>query len=329
MDQKHADLICQTAGAQRITATELIQPLWSDYGRLLRLKLAGGQYPSVILKHIRLPRADQHPRGWNTDLSHQRKLRSYQVEAHWYQNFADRCDQHCAVPRCLAVFERDNETFLLLSDLHNDGFTRVKDRVDFNEIRLCLSWLAWLHATFITTETATKPQGLWPCGSYWHLDTRPDELAALTDKALQRAAPLIDQALKQCRFQTLIHGDAKLANFCFAENAVAAVDFQYVGGGCGIKDVAYFLGSCLSESECERLEQPLLDYYFGQLRQALSSKQPELDAAAIEREWRVLFDVAWADFHRFLKGWSPGHWKLNSYSEKLTRRVIERLVEAP
>jgi hypothetical protein len=32
--------------------------------------------------------------------------------------------------------------------------------------------------------------------------------------------------------------------------------------------------------------------------------------------------VAWADFHRFLKGWSPDHWKLSDYSERVTREVI-------
>ena len=93
--------------------------------------------------------------------------------------------------------------------------------------------------------------GLWECGSYWHLGTRPDELAALEDGPLKTTAPLIDQALRQSQFQTIIHGDAKLANFCFARHhntangsTVAAVDFQYVGAGCGIKDVTYFLGSC-------------------------------------------------------------------------------------
>ena len=43
----------------------------------------------------------------------------------------------------------------------------------------------------------------------------------------------------------------------------------------------------------------------------------------IENEWRDLFPFAWADFHRFLKGWSPSHWKINDYSEKITREVVE------
>jgi hypothetical protein len=89
--------------------------------------------------------------------------------------------------------------------------------------------------------------------------------------------------------------------------------------------VAYFIGSCLHEDECEALERPLLDYYFSRLGQRVTEKHPGVDTARLEGEWRELYGVAWADFHRFLKGWSPGHWKLNSYSEQLTLRVIERL----
>ena len=104
---------------------------------------------------------------------------------------------------------------------------------------------------------------------------------------------------------------------------VAAVDFQYVGGGCGMKDVAYFIGSCLAEEECERLESWLQDGYFAALKQALEDLHSAVDAEAMEEEWRALFPLAWTDFHRFLKGWSPGHWKLNAYSERLARGVIE------
>ena len=92
-----------------------------------------------------------------------------------------------------------------------------------------------------------------------------------------------------------------------------------------MKDLAYFVGSCLREEDCEALESTLLDHYFSMLALRVTEKFPTVEVTALEEEWRGLFDVAWADFHRFLKGWSPGHWKINGYSEKLTRRVIERL----
>jgi len=191
------------------------------------------------------------------------------------------------------------------------------------KLEACLQWLAHFHATFLHA----KPTDLWETGTYWHLETRLDELEALDDIPLKKAAPAIDAKLQAARFQTLVHGDAKLANFCFSEdgNRVAAVDFQYVGGGCGMKDLAYFLGSCLDENACEKQQSELLDFYFHHLRQALAEKQPNSQADAIESEWRALFPIAWTDFHRFLKGWSPGHWKINTYSERLARQVIASL----
>jgi len=338
--------IIAVTGATHITSVEPIQSLWSGYGEILRLHLKGGRHASVVLKHIKLPQPAEHPRGWNTDLSHQRKLKSYRVESAWYQDFASRCDVRCPLPKCLSLEQTETETFLLLSDLAAAGFSEVKTRVTQQDLLACLSWLAHFHARFLfrqplqalSDKTPQAPsvypqtEGLWQRGSYWHLDTRPDELAALDDGPLKAAAPLIDQALKQCQYQTLIHGDAKLANFCFAPNedlsstsSVAAVDFQYVGGGCGMQDVAYFLGSCLGENECETEETTLLDYYFGVLTKSVAEQHPQVNTAELEAEWRSLFDVAWADFHRFLKGWSPDHWKLNSYSERLTKQVIERL----
>jgi len=145
----------------------------------------------------------------------------------------------------------------------------------------------------------------------------------------------IDQRLRSARYQSFVHGDAKLANFCFSESGdleegvrVAAVDFQYVGGGCGMKDVAYFIGSCLYEADCERHESILLDYYFRQLKLSLKAHAIAVDTEAVEQEWRSLYPVAWTDFHRFVKGWSPGHWKIHGYSERIARQVVEQLNES-
>ena len=319
--------VLSATGAQSIDNSSVIQSLWSGYGQIVRLGLGGGNYSSVVLKHIKLPDGGDHPRGWNTGLSHQRKIRSYQIEAHWYQHYAGRCGSDCIVPSCLAVDAGENETVLVLTDLDAVGFDVRKDSVEIEDIYACLSWLASFHAIFLNSDV----DGLWECGTYWHLDTRPDELAALDDVALREAAPLIDKKLREARYQTLVHGDAKLANFCFrselqsSSQKVAAVDFQYIGRGCGMKDVAYFIGSCLYEDDCEAMESQLLNYYFSVLVERVAQKHSDINTNELENEWRELYPFAWADFHRFIKGWSPGHWKINSYSEKLTARVIKSL----
>ena len=210
----------------------------------------------------------------------------------------------------------------LLEDLDGAGFAGRREDPGEPEITACLRWLAEFHAAHL----GVVPEGLWPEGTYWHLATRPEELAALADPRLKAAAPKLDARLAQCRFRTFVHGDAKVANFCFSDaGEVAAVDFQYVGGGCGIKDVAYFLSSCMTDVECEALAPGYLDTYFDMLAEAARAHHPGLAVREIEAEWRALYPIAWADFYRFLAGWSPDHWKIHGYSDRLTRQVLDAL----
>lgn len=323
MHKDFSTIIKQSTGASEIELFEVIQELWSGYGTIQRYHLIGAEREWVVVKHVHFPDLRHHPHGWDSDRSHLRKLHSYAVEMEWYANWGVRCGNACPVPECLALETRDEETLIVLEDLDERGFSERREVVNEREIVACLRWLANFHATFL----GCSPDGLWPQGTYWHLATRPDELSALEDSPLKKAASTIDQRLNDSPFLTLVHGDAKLANFCFhsAGDHVAAVDFQYVGGGCGMKDVAYFIGSCLSETQCEQLEPWLLDTYFTFFKQALAHLQSSVDAVDVEENWRELFPFAWTDFHRFLKGWNPGHWKLNSYSEKLARKVIYKV----
>jgi len=146
----------------------------------------------------------------------------------------------------------------------------------------------------------------------------------MKEGALKQAAVKIDQILNNCQYQTLVHGDAKVANFCFSSNLkkVAAVDFQYIGGGCGMKDVVYFLGSCLDEQECELWQEELLDHYFNELKIGIDKSNKKISWQALETEWRKMYPVAWTDFYRFLLGWMPTHYKINSYTERLAEDVI-------
>ncbi len=322
MNKNFQDITRRTVGAD-IFKIEDIQTLWSGYGKIMRYGIYGGDRDSVVIKYVKLPDQSLHPRGWNTDLSHQRKIRSYQVETNWYQNWAGLCDDSCPIPHCLAIESSKDEFLMVLEDLDASGFPVRKDSASMIEMQACLKWLASLHAIFMGKE----PTGLWPVGTYWHLDTRPDELEVMKDFTLKQAATRIDQKLRATPYQTFVHGDAKLANFCFSSDGqqVAAVDFQYVGGGCGIKDVAYFISSCLYDEDCERYEEELLDWYFAQLKEALVKHKSPVNPADIEEDWRALFPVAWADFHRFMKGWSPGHWKIHGYSERITRNVVAQL----
>lgn len=317
-------LILQTTQATAITSVEHVQTLWSGYGAIKRYHVAGGEYAAVIVKHIQLPKASDHPRGWNTDLSHQRKVKSYAVETEWYRHYAPRTNAQCQVPKLLYAEQVGTERLLIMEDLNGAGFPRrhTPDSVSLQDAKNCLSWLAHFHAVFMQTA----PQGVWEIGTYWHLDTRPDELAKMQNIPLQQAASAIDERLNIATYQTLVHGDAKLANFCFGEdgkdNAIAAVDFQYVGKGCGMKDVAYFISSCFAEAQCAQYESELLNHYFKVLEIALDKS---IDFQPLKEEWSALYKYAWADLYRFLDGWSPGHWKMHGYSEGLVKQVLEEV----
>jgi len=315
MNEYFRSVILERTGASALFEKEMIQELWSGYGKIMRIGLEQAAIETVVIKHVQLPRNKNHPRGWNTDIGHQRKVKSYQVETQWYESFSSH--SAARLPHCLGIEKQDDEVLMVLEDLDAAGYYLRKRTLTWEAIASCLGWLAQFHASYM----GKAPDGLWEVGTYWHLQTRPQELAVLKDQKLKEAASVIDDKLNSCSFKTFVHGDAKLANFCFTkEGQVAGVDFQYVGGGCGMKDVAYFIGSCLNEKESERLEAKILDTYFDHLQSALGAIN-----TALETEWRSLYRVAWADFHRFLKGWSPSHWKLNSYSERVTTEVINNL----
>lgn len=320
--QLHNFIAAQT-GACKVEAIENLQTLWSGYGEIVRYQLDEGDKTPVIVKHIHPPSAQQHPRGWNTNTSHQRKLHSYQVETHWYQHYAAQCQSPFYVPHCYGVMEEAQSTIIILEDLDAAGYSHRRSTLEPHELHHCLRWLAQFHAHFL----GVSPEGLWPIGTYWHFDTRPDEWQAMAEGEIKQAAKALDHRLNNASYKTLVHGDAKVANFCFSPSGdrVAAVDFQYVGGGCGIKDVAYFMGSCMSDAQCERQQAYCLDTYFAELTLALQQMKTDVDAKAVEKEWRDLFPIAWTDFTRFLMGWMPEHKKLNRYSEQLARLALPLL----
>lgn len=329
--QSASDRVLRCVGAQEAIAADSIETLWSGYGQILRVQLQGGPVESVIVKHISPPDQTNHPRGWNSDRSHVRKLRSYDVESRWYQNYADDRNGLARMPGCYDVHQDAGRTVLVMEDLDHAGFSVRRSHLDLAGAKSVLAWLACFHARHL----GRQPVGLWPVGTYWHLQTRPEEFEAMASGDLKTHAASIDQTLRAARYQTFVHGDAKVANFCFADssnvdfdnadssNAVAAVDFQYVGGGCGMKDVAYFLGSCFNDAQCEQYESACLAFYFERFRRSCLDRDPDIPVDAIETEWRSMYPLAWADFNRFMLGWCPGHSKLNRYSQRMTDRALE------
>lgn len=120
MKQEYQDLVLRVCGAASLRVGATIQTLWSGYGEIVRLHLEGCERPSVVVKHVKFPEDVDHLGGWNTDRSHNRKVRSYQVETHWYQNYST--NQSCRMPACLAACSHGDEMLIVLEDLDVAGF---------------------------------------------------------------------------------------------------------------------------------------------------------------------------------------------------------------
>lgn len=65
-----------------------------------------------------------------------------------------------------------------LEDIDVAGFPVRKPFVNDAVIKACLSWIANFHAFFLNVD----PEVLWPIVTYRHLETRPEELEAMSDQ---------------------------------------------------------------------------------------------------------------------------------------------------
>jgi hypothetical protein len=199
------------------------------------------------------------------------------------------------------VEREGNRTILCLSVLEN------APNEDYYE--LVLEWLAQFHA-------ATWQQdfdSLQKVATYWHLDTRPDEWERLSSRGwegrLKRAARAIDEFLKEeTSIQSCVHGDAKDANVMWDGDKVAMCDFQYVGRGCPLKDLCYFL---CSNGVAD--DESYVDLYYQKLCDKLTETPPPS-----RKEFDVVLELCYCDYLRFMCGW--GQW-----GSDITARVIKTL----
>lgn len=316
IDNKQAWVLAKT-NAGEIARVVPVQELWNGYGSLLRIYLNEGEVPSVILKEVVLPE------GLEQSISHQRKHRSYEVERTWYTQHATRCDEDCRVASCFAVKEDAGRSWMLLEDLAVSGF-QPNPYPSAEQAKAGLRWLAHFHSEFLNNDI----HDLWEQGCYWHLDTRQDEYLRMPSGPLKDLASSFDKLLKSARYQTLVHGDAKPPNFCWtSDNHAAAVDFQYVGKGCGIRDVCLFLERSLLREGCAEVGDPWLDLYFAYLKEAMEEDGHE-GFEELEREWRQLFCIAWSDYSRFRQGWANTN-TLHPYSREMLKKAELVLRSSP
>lgn len=307
------DLLRRELGLE-VTELRAFASLWAGFGALYRTRGPSG---ALVLKVIDLERTRA------PDPSTRRKRESYLVEERFYRLYSEEFPD--LLPRFYGSLRTGALLVLVLEDLTTSSegtrTTAGRDPEDVSrpprhrsrppcaafdggsggDVDAVLRWLAAFHARTLTRS----PEALWERGTYFHLATRLDEFERIPPGPLRAQARALDQRLREARHQSWVHGDAKPANFLIARSTpptVRAVDFQYVGRGPGIVDVAYFANAVLPGDAPLARSLAIRDAYLTHLSGFLP---PELAREVLE-EWRGLYGIAWADFHRFLLGWAPG-----------------------
>ncbi|KAH0612406.1 uncharacterized protein H6S33_010458 [Morchella sextelata] len=319
-----------------------ITSLWSNYGHIYRLTFPS--HPPLILKLIQPP----PPTPRTASESHIRKLLSYRAERYFYTHLSHHLTPHSPIATPHPVSPAYADTTLLLDDLTPAYSLSYSHRYSPAHTAAVLRWLANFHATYWNHEPvplippplqAAAPdtaQGVWQRGGYWYLDTRVEEMESFTDDPGDYAflLPHVQIVAERLRVRpgdlgsTLIHGDCKAANIVFAppgvggEVACALYDFQYVGVGLGVQDLAYFLGTSVNARDLEGGgEEALLRVYYDELVAALGRSGNGVEGYM----WEDLvgqWECALVDWMRFMAGW--GCWGNSRWVEGRARRICER-----
>lgn len=207
----------------------------------------------------------------------------YRREVSFYQHLAASIATR--TPRCYFAERDESDKFLLLlEDLSPAAVIDQSVGITLATARAGLAALAGLHGP--THARADLHDAAWLGGVSEEL--RPLYSAVvpvLFDRFIERYDARIDNELRTTvralrerlglfgdyttPFPCVTHGDFRTDNLlidaCDGAVAVAVVDWQTVGVGSPLLDVAYFLTTSLAPDVCARHEFELLDYYLAKL----------------------------------------------------------------
>ncbi|KAL3822840.1 hypothetical protein ACHAXA_011477 [Cyclostephanos tholiformis] len=295
-----------------------------------------------IVKYVNLPPQKNGRRG----LGDERKAHSYVVESNFYRHLApmllSSSTNACGGLRMPVPYHVENgdgddvrRVVICMSVLDGSPSNNCGLGGDADDVRSVLSWLATFHArtwhTRINHDELIEGRIIQPIGSYWHLVTRPDEHARMSNGGwegrLKLAAWAIHERLGRDAMQCVIHGDAKDANMLFlndgidgGEKVVGMYDFQYCGRAPPSVDLAYFL--CVAVGETSDDYREYTRYYHDRLIDELGKGGGvNIGPLPTLAELSESIELAFCDLQRFLCGW--GHW--GSDISSLVIRVLDRL----
>mmetsp|Transcript_23917 Transcript_23917/g.66270 ORF Transcript_23917/g.66270 Transcript_23917/m.66270 type:complete len:337 (-) Transcript_23917:499-1509(-) len=328
MKTAEALALCKLADADvtTVNSQSQIANLWAGMGSIVRLKCdrnsksSGKTQKTIIAKRIKCLNA--------RSFGDKRKAASYRVEASFYGSLY--CRELSEQGICCQGLHTEDDGMgsitILMEPLPNHTLHYMNGKIAEAAVRS----VAKLHAYFwgISKSTsAVNDVGLAEQGTYWYLDTRPDEYDNMDGRRglsgrLKRAAHGIDTALKEHEYQTICHGDLKACNMSMSRDPsyVTFVDFQYLGKACPTKDLAYLFvcGMDIDDDFEERQEDELLRLYIDELASNGVGKDKDAPLPTLERLKEVI-DLSYCDLYRWMLGW--GVWG-NGFLEDRVERCM-------
>ena len=332
----------------RVSKEVSIATLWAGYGSVSSFKAVtkdSNRSIALIVKRV-------NPSNSVNDqsVSHQRKIRSYFVEAYFYKQLVPRMllqwkkvksdtSLPPTVPTPYSIEHSDKTSdspsfTFLISDLRTNYRGSQSMYLTKSETESALNFLAKFHASFWEEDF---DENLWVCGGYWHLDTRKDEYENISRNewgSLKAIAYAIDRRMKNngsSRHRVICHGDFKEANLLFKRHNdgscdCAAVDYQYSGHGYGMKDVVMLIVSSVSPSVASNSgERELLQYYYKALTKSVKDVGKNISGLTLN-ELIVQYELCLVDYVRFMAGW--GMWGSNcNYAAERVCFILNELEE--
>ena len=269
----------QSTAAKDVAAIEVerLSDVTNALGNLYRCRLIGGDGqpadPASVI--VKLPTSDPMAFRFSRWLSLNRR------EHVFYRDIAPQ--GYVRAPKLFyADYDADSNRFVLvLEDLgHMQGIPQSVG-IDAGLARHAIQQIAGLHGRF--WEAADDP-ALSACGEF--LSTRESRIMQtvylLTLPAtLDRFGDLFTDATRRLAREfgfriaahfaalaagpkTTVHGDFRADNMLFDEGeqaGLAIIDWQGFGIGCGMYDVAFFLGTSVTSEVRRGIERDVLDDY--------------------------------------------------------------------
>ena len=219
---------------------------------------------------VKLASDDESSRGTGVGMG------AYLREVAFYENLADRLGD--SVPHCHFAAYDDAEGWftLVLADIAGATQGDQIEGCTPEQAAVALDALARIHAPVMgdlalsAAEWLNQPNPLnqdlllqlWPVFRARYDDLVSDAHAEAIDAFL----PSLDGWYAEQRPPLgIVHYDYRLDNLLFAEGACTAVDWQTVGWGPSMIDVAYFLGTGLSTEDRRVHEEELVRGYHERL----------------------------------------------------------------